>query len=155
MTDRQFRWAERPDYAALGEVMFDAVRTGPSAYTEAQREAWMPAPRAGETWDERLQAQDIILAEADGQILGFMSLAPAGYIDFAYIRPEARGSGLFRDLYDRILSRADERGERRLWVHASLMAEPAFSALGFTVTQQQTIVIGQERLDRSEMELLI
>lgn len=151
----RFRWAGPDDHSALGEVMFNAVRTGPSPYTQAQRSAWMPAPRAGPDWDARLAAQDIVIAEEDGTILGFMSLASAGYIDFAYIRPEARGSGLFRALYDHILKRADERGERRLWVHASLMAEPAFGALGFAVTQRQTIVIGEERLDRSEMELRI
>ncbi len=37
-------------------------------------------------------SQDISVAEADGRLLGFMSLAEGGYIDFAYLRGEAVGA---------------------------------------------------------------
>ena len=133
--------------------MFDAVRNGPSRYTEEQRAAWTPFPRCGPAWDERLRSQDIILAEAGADILGFMSLAPGGYIDFAYIRPRAQGSGLFRRLYEQLAQRALEGGERRLWVHASLNAEPAFRALGFNVVRRETVFIGPQAFDRCEMEI--
>ncbi|WP_426018382.1 GNAT family N-acetyltransferase [Brevundimonas sp. DWR2-3-1b1] len=133
--------------------MFDAVRNGRSRYTEEQRAAWVPAPRSGPEWDQRLGSQDVILAEAEGDIVGFMSLAPGGYIDFAYIRPRAQGTGLFRLLYEQLLQRARENSERRLWVHASLMAQPAFRALGFVVVCDETVFIGDQAFDRSEMEL--
>jgi len=151
-SDRTIRWARVEDHEALGEVMFDAVRHGRSRYTEAQRAAWTPVPRSGPDWDQRLRSQDIVLAEAGPEILGFMSLAPKGYIDFAYIRPRAQGSGLFRLMYARLVQRALERGERRLWVHASLMAEPAFRALGFDVVRRETVFIGKQAFDRCEME---
>ena len=70
-----------------------AVREGESRIPEAQRQAWVPEPRRG-SWRTRLISQDIIVAEADGRLLGFMSLAERGYIAFAYIRAEARGAGL-------------------------------------------------------------
>jgi putative acetyltransferase len=35
------------DYDAIADVMFDAVRNGPSMYTEEQRQAWVPEPRRG------------------------------------------------------------------------------------------------------------
>lgn len=154
MTDatRSLRWARESDHELLGRVMFDAVRNGRSRYTDAQRAAWTPAPRRGPDWDRRLRSQDIIVAEAGEDILGFMSLAPGGYVDFAFIRPRAQGSGLFRLLYERIAERAAERGEARLWVHASLMAEPAFRALGFDVVRRETVVIGDQPFDRAEME---
>ena len=90
------RWATEADFDALADVMFAAVREGESPYTEAQRQAWVPEPRRGSAWRTRLLSQEIIVAEADGRLLGFMSLADGGYIDFAYIRSEARGAGLFR-----------------------------------------------------------
>ncbi|EDL47956.1 hypothetical protein [Erythrobacter sp. SD-21] len=96
-------WACEQDYEILADIMFDAVRHGPSKYDEAQREAWVPERRSGASWDKRLARQDIAMAHRnDGATLGFMSLDASGYIDFAYIRPEAQGRGLFRILYDAI-----------------------------------------------------
>ncbi len=59
---------------------------------EAQRQAWVPESHRGSTWRTRLISQDIIVAEADGRLLAFRSLAQGGYIDFAYIRAEAVGA---------------------------------------------------------------
>ena len=146
-------WAGYQDHAILADIMFDAVRNGPSRYSEAQRAAWVPAPRSGDAWDERLLRQDIILARSEGgTALGFMSLDADGYIDFAYIRPSAQGSGLFRQLYEAIELKAREMGETRLWVHASLMAQPAFEKMGFAIVEQQVVRIGDQSFERAEME---
>jgi putative acetyltransferase len=72
------RWATEADFDTLADVMFAAVREGESPYTEAQRQAWVPEPRRGSEWRTRLLSQDIIVAEADGRLLGFMSLAEGG-----------------------------------------------------------------------------
>jgi putative acetyltransferase len=150
-----FRWGGEEDHRALGQVMYDAVRLGDSRYTEQQRAAWAPAPRDGEAWAARLRAQQVIVAESEGAIIGFMSLAEGGYIDFAYIRPQAQGTGLFRQLFARIVDRARADAEPRLWVHASLMAEPAFRAVGFSVREREIVAIGQQRLERAVMEMPI
>jgi putative acetyltransferase len=148
----KLRWAGPADFAALAELMFDAVRSGRSGYDERQRQAWMPAVRSGLDWEQRLAAQDIVVAEAGGELVGFMSLANSGYVDFAYVRPAAQGSGLFRKMYERIEHHARERGDALLWVHASLMAQPAFVAVGFTVRREEIVEIGGETLRRFEME---
>ena len=140
------------DHAALAEVMYEAVRTGPSRYAEAQREAWVPAPRSGPSWTDRLAAQTVILDEDEGGVRGFMTFADGGYVDFAYIRPAAQRSGLFRRLLGEIVQRAEARGLDRLWVHASLTAEPAFSACGFTIVRRETVELGGRSFDRFEME---
>jgi putative acetyltransferase len=151
--ERHFRWACERDFALLADIMFDAVRNGESLYTEAQRSAWVPAPRSGPDWTARLRGQEIIVAEQQGTGLGFVSLADGGYVDFAYIRPEAQHSGLFRQLLSRIVERAVAKGETRLWTHASLMAEPAFATLGFEVRRREQATIGDQSFDRCEMEM--
>lgn len=153
--ERQFRWASERDSELLAEIMFDAVRNGASLYTEAQREAWVPAPRSGPDWTERLRGQEIVVAEQGGRALGFVSLAQGGYVDFAYIRPEAQHSGLFRQLLSLIFEQARAKGEPLLWTHASLMAEPAFAALGFEVRRRERVAIGDQLFDRCEMEMLL
>ena len=132
--------------------MFEAVRCGQSQYNERQRAAWAPSPRSGAQWNDRLRVQDVILAEEDGEILGFMSLSADAYIDFAYIRPKAQQSGLFRQMFEPIERRAEANGFSRLWVHASLTAEPAFSAMGFSIRQAETVELGGEHFQRFEME---
>ncbi|MEN0651691.1 MULTISPECIES: GNAT family N-acetyltransferase [Hyphobacterium] len=149
------RLGNERDHDALGEVMFDAVRNGPSPYAEAQRAAWVPAPRSGQAWRERLSSQTIILDEKNGEIRGFMTLRSDGYVDFAYIRPGCRGDGVFRKLFDEVRRIAVARGEKRLWVHASLMAQPAFTAMGFRIIRRETVAIGDEALDRFEMEMML
>ena len=86
-----------------------------------------------------------------GRYVGFMSLAENDYIDFAYVRPVAQGTGIFRRLYEATERTARERGDARLWVHASLMAQPAFSAMGFSVTRKEVVRIGGQDLERFEM----
>jgi putative acetyltransferase len=145
-------WATPGDYDALGDIFFDAVRNGPSKYTESQSAAWVPERRGGEEWAARLAGQVIAIARDQTRATGFMSLALEGYIDFAFIRPEAQGSGLFRRLFAMIEDKARFRNEPRLWTHASLMAEPAFAAVGFAVVERQVVAMGDESLARAMME---
>jgi putative acetyltransferase len=84
-----------------------------------------------------------------------MSLAEGGYIDFAFLRAEARGAGLFRELFKRIVDLARGKGLPLLWVHASLTAEPAFSALGFVARQREQVTVRGEVLERFEMEMIL
>ncbi len=146
------RWATPADYAELGAAMYDAVRNGPSAYSEAQRQAWVPTPRDGADWHARLAGQDILVSESGGRIAGFISLTPQGYIDFAYVRPAIQGTGLFRKLYTGIETHAQERGISHLTTHASLMAQPAFAAVGFKVVQFEEVQIRGEMFKRAKME---
>lgn len=146
------RWATAADFDELGEVMFDAVRNGKSRYSKAQRTAWTPEPRCGDEWEERLKGQAIILEAGGACVNGFLSLKPDGYIDLAFIRPAAQKSGLFRKLYREIERKAIEDGIKRLWTHASLMAQPGFSAMGFAIVTNERVEIAGETFDRFEME---
>lgn len=132
--------------------MFDAVRNGRSLYSETQRRAWVAAPRSGAAWNTRLARQQVVLAEADGCIQGFMSLRQDGYIDFSYIRPAFQRTGLFRKLFESIEAKAEESSVSRLWTHASLLARPAFEAMAFSVVRRETVELGGETFERYEME---
>ena len=153
MTNRCFiRQASIEDYDAIADVMFDAVRNSPGVYTQEQRQAWVPHHPSGVAWIERLDSQTIFVAEDAGQLFGFMSLAGNGYIDFAFIRPSAQGTGVFRRLYYAIEELARRTDQYRLWVHASLTAQPAFAAVGFSIMESETIQIGGQLLERFQME---
>jgi putative acetyltransferase len=132
--------------------MFDAVRNGPSKYTEAQRAAWVPERRRGAEWDTQLAAKDIVLGRDGNRIVGPMSIERGGYIDFAFIRPNAQGTALFRRLFNRVEAHARAAHEPRLWAPTSLMAQPAFAAVGFSITEHQVVQIGDQAFKRAYME---
>ena len=154
--DVNIRQANPTDIYALADVMFDAVRNGPSDYTASQRRAWMPALPDEEHWADRLRSQWVTLAEQapvdDAKsIVGFMTLTIEGYIDLAFIRPQAQGRGVFRAIYEYLESFAISQAIHRLTVHASLMARGPFEAMGFTIDQNETVIVNQEPLERFEM----
>ncbi len=146
-----YRRAASTDYTRLGRIMYDAVRLGPSPYTEAQRKAWMAEPRKGAEWNDRLSEQTIYVAEQDQMIVGFMALKNNDYVDFAYILSEARGNGVFRALYERIERRVKQSGRSKITTHASQLAMPAFAAMGFELDYLETVKVADEKLDRFHM----
>jgi len=151
VSTHQIRPATANDYDALGDVMFDAIHHGPTKYSEAESRAWAPVPRRGPDWAARLSKQHIFVAEHQEALIGFMSIEPGGYVDFAYIRPSAQGSGLFRQLFQSVEAWAIARGETELSTHASLMAQPAFAAMGFSVDHHETVEVEGQRLARARM----
>ena len=151
MLEFSIRPAVSQDYDCLGEIMFEAVRFGTPQYSEAQRFAWVPEPRSGPAWHNRLNLQVVFVAEGGNSLLGFMSLMK-NYVDFAYIRPEARGSGMFRMLFNEIEAIACRSNFKRLWTHSSVTARPAFTAVGFHVKARESVQISDISLDRFEME---
>lgn len=151
----QYRWATQSDYNDLGDIMHDAVRNGDSRYNEAQRQAWVPEPRRGSEWDQRLSEQSIAVAVSEQMVVGMMSLSPNGYLDLAFIRPAYQGSGIFRRLFAMLLEFADEQCISEISVHASLMAQPAFSAMGFDIVKKETVALGDQDFDRFEMQMML
>lgn len=145
------RTAEPSDYDALGALMYEAVHDGPTQYTKAQSEAWMPAALGGADWANRLSEKQVIVAAEADQLLGFMTIERGGYIDFAYIRPQAQKTGLFRRLFEAATAQAAAWGETELSTHASLMAQPAFAAMGFTVDFHETVEVAGQKLARARM----
>lgn len=121
------------DWASLGGVFHRAVMDGAKLYTSAQCAAWSPAPKAGPDWSLRMSKQSVMLAElAGGEPVGFISADLSGYVDCAYILPGFQGRGLFRALYTPLEDEHRKIGTRRMHVHASLHARPAFNGIGIS-----------------------
>lgn len=142
MSETLIRIATHVDFDAHGDLMFQAIRTAPSPFSEAQREGW----------HTKLATQHVILAERPQGITGFMSLRPVGYFDLVFILPQAREVGLFRTPYREIETHAARTGLGRIWAHASLMALPAFSAVGFDAVPHVVGAPAAELLSRGEIK---
>lgn len=129
------------DARALGEVFHRAVHEGASRrYTPAECNAWSPRPPASRLWEARLADAETVVAETPEGPVGFMSLDPArGYLDLAFVVPEAMGRGVAAALYAVLEGRARAAGLVRLTTEASLLAEPFFARHGWRLVARQEV----------------
>lgn len=146
----------RDDAEVLGSIFYEAVHHGTAKhYTPAQQQAWAPHADMPTTWPDRLAALKVWIAEADGEIAGFMAATPQGYIDFAFVRPRWMGRSVAQALYDVILERARVAKLTRMTTHASLMARPFFARQRWQVDEMEIVDLNGEQLRRFAMSLTL
>lgn len=138
LTIRPYRVTDAPGLAVL---FHRAVHEGAARhYSEDQRTAWSPAPPTDEGWRRRLVEAQTIVAENGDALLGFMTLDPkAGWVDFAYVAPEAMGQGVADTLYAVLEGWARVAGLTQLETGASLLGERFFRRHGWQVRQRHSI----------------
>lgn len=144
------------DAEVLADVFYEAIHQGTGKhYTPAQQQAWAPSPGMPASWPSRLAALDVWIAQADGEVAGFMAATPQGYIDFTYVRPRWMGRAVAQALYDVILERARVSNLKRMTTHASLLARPFFAKQGWQVDEMEIVDRNGEQLKRFAMSLTL
>jgi putative acetyltransferase len=144
----------RPDEVAQTYAIFrDAVRIGAAPfYTETERRAWAPSDTMPDGWRDRVLGATTWVAEGEDGLAGFLSYAD-GYLDFFYVRPEARRGPAAPALYDRMLDEARAEGRTRLTTHASHLARRFLERRGWRVIEQEEVDRNGVLLTRFAMEL--
>ncbi|NKX44667.1 GNAT family N-acetyltransferase [Roseicyclus persicicus] len=142
------------DAPGLADLYHRAVREGTGRhYDAAQRAAWSPAPPQGEDWRRRLVEAQTMVAEQGDRLLGFMTMdMDTGFLDFAYVAPEAMGQGVAETLYAVLEGRARVAGLTRLETEASLLAERFFLRRGWRVLRRQEVERHGVRIPNAVME---
>ena len=142
------------DAIGLATLFHRAVQEGTGKhYTAEQRQAWCDRPPTSAGWRARVEEADTIVAERDGAQLGFMTMdMENGYLDFAYVAPEAMGKGVADALYAVIEGRARARGLTRLETEASLLAQPFFKRHGWRLVKAQEVERGGVKIPNAVME---
>ena len=145
--------AQPGDAAVLGEIYYLAVNEGAAEhYSDAERGAWAPEVPSGRAWAQRLKPLTTFVAEAGGQVVGFMSLRDDGYLDLAFVRPEWRGRGAAVALYLVLEDHARASGMRWLGTEASRLARPFFLKNGWREIASQQVKIRNVWLENFRMD---
>ena len=76
-----------------------------------------------------------------------------GYLDFAYVAPDAMGQGVAKALYDAILAVAEKAGLARLTSEASHLARRFFERQGWRVVEEQSVARNGVTLTNFRMEI--
>ncbi|HHB80536.1 MAG TPA: GNAT family N-acetyltransferase [Aliiroseovarius sp.] len=80
-----------------------------------------------------------VIAELDGVEQGFMTMGWDGFVDFAYVLPEAMGTGVAPALHEAIVHVARELKLQKLEVEASHLARRFFLKHGWEELCEQQV----------------
>ena len=148
------REAGPADMAGLAALFYRAVQIGAApAYSRAQRDVWAGKQPTETAWAARLDGLLTLLAEQDGAVVGFMSMRMGdGYLDLAFVEPDARGTGVAAMIYAELEERARLACLKRLFSHASHLAKPFLVGQGWRVIRPNAVERHGVTLDNWLME---
>ena len=149
--DFWIRDAGAADAGALAAGFYRSIHEAAVRYSAAERSAWAPMQPEAEAYAKRLEGMQVVLAESAGEALGFMGMTDAGYLDLAFVLPQAQGQGVSTALYAVLESRARAQRLSALTTHASLMARGFFERQDWQVDHAEAVERGAETLRRFAM----
>lgn len=145
------------EIAICHAIYLDAIHNGTALhYSAEQRAAWAPRGPVPAEWTGRMTDGAVTwLAECgdgDKGAVGFATLR-GGYLDFLYVRPDARDTGAAGLLYSAALAYARAEGHRQMTTHASHLARRFLARRGWHVVAPETVVRNGVAIERFEMAL--
>jgi putative acetyltransferase len=137
----QVRNYKQSDAASIVRLFYDTIHSiNRRDYSAEQVNAWAPTIPDPTIWHHRMIARSTLVAEQDGDLLGFAEMEPRGHLDMIYCRGDVVGSGVGRRLYQALEAKAIGIGLSYISADVSITAQPFFARCGFYVIQQNTVV---------------
>lgn len=135
----RIRPARGSDARDIAQLFHQTVhRVNARDYTPAQLDTWAPTVYSDAEWRRRLRRDCALVAEQDGQLVGFAILdCRFGYLDSFFVHYGYQRRGIGAILLDGVEKLARRAGLEYLFTDASLTAEPFFRARGFRRVHRQ------------------
>ena len=138
------------DCPALARLFYDTVHTvNARDYAPEQLDAWAGGQVDLAAWDASFRARHTLVAEENGEVLGFADMDAAGYLDRLYVHRDHQGRGVATALCDALEAACPAKV---FTTHASLTARPFFEGRGYRALRRQTVVRRGIALDNYVME---
>ncbi len=132
MTEIILRTADEKDIPAIIELYQGTVRNVNSFdYTPEQTSVWASGAENTERWKTAVNEQYFVIAEIDGSIAGFGSIAPDGYLDFLYVHKDHQREGIGTALLSEIEEKAIGQNNSQIYSHVSSTAKGLFDRMGY------------------------
>ena len=147
------RYYQPADIRQIVRLFYRTVHTvNLGDYTLEQVNAWVPAVPSEVNWLARYFDRIVFVADDDGAVAGFAELEPNGHVYCFYCHHLYQRRGVGRQLYQRLEQEANSLGLTRLFVEASITAQPFFEQMGFQALQENTITRNNVALTNFSME---
>jgi len=141
------------DLQSVLQLFYDSVHTVcKNDYTPEQLDAWAPEILDVQRWQDSLNKNHTLVAEIDGQIVGFANIGETGYLDRLFVDSRYLRQGVARSLVERLEKYAKTKGIVFMNTASSITAKPFFEAMGYEAIQVQTVERHGVRLRRYLME---
>jgi putative acetyltransferase len=138
----QIRPYAAEDLAALVAVFTTSVhQLGACDYTPRQLDAWAPRSPELAAWRQRLQPLQTVVATEGATLTGFISYDLSGHIDLLYTSPSYARRGVASLLYRCVEGTFAAAGALEIFTQASSVARHFFERFGFTVTEEQDVLV--------------
>lgn len=111
------------------------------AYDETQRFAWASRTPHLDTWRQRLESLETLVAEEGQDLAGFISYDDDGTIDLVFTAPNYARRGIASTLYHEAEQQLIAKGAKELRTEASVVAKPFFERHGFEVVDEQRVTV--------------
>lgn len=151
----RLRLYRQEDLEELVRLFYHTVRTvARKDYTREETEAWAPSPESvdRDAWGKSLSEHYTLVAEREGQLVGFGDLDSTGYLDRLYVHKDFQGRGVATALAEALEGCAWGLGAERVTVHASRTARPLFERRGYQVVTAQRVIRRGVELENFVME---
>jgi putative acetyltransferase len=124
------------DIAAIVELYQGTVRNiNNRDYAPQQIDVWARGAERTERWVKAIEEQYFIIAEINGCLAGFSSIAPDGYLDFMYVHKDFQRLGTASALLAEIEMKAYEQKNPLIYSHVSATAKGFFEKNGYYVKE--------------------
>ena len=125
------------DCAQMARLFYETVHTVNAAhYTKEQLDAWAGGDVDLKAWDQSFQEHFTVVAEEEGQIIGFGDMDEEGYLDRLYVHKHYQGQGAAAAICDAL---EEKRKGKNYTTHASITARPFFEKRGYRVFKEQQV----------------
>jgi putative acetyltransferase len=151
MSDINFRTAGFDDLPQMLDLFRETVLAiNVQHYTDDQVRVWSAAGNRADRWAEKISRQHILIAEQDGQILGYGSLEN-DYIDLLYVHKDQQGKGIASMIYNILEGKARQDGMQALATDASFTAKAFFERKGFILVEQRSYIVDGVEISNCRM----
>lgn len=126
------------DIEKVAALFYDTVHTvNRKDYTQEQVDAWADGHFDLDAWDESFKKHDTIVAELDGNIVGFADMTADGYLDRLYVHKDFQRRKIASMLCDYL---EENCMSAHFTTHASITAKKFFEKRGYHVIKEQQVI---------------
>ena len=121
------------------DLFFNTVHSiNKSDYSTQQLNAWATGNVDKIKWHNSFLEHYTIVAEIDGQIVGFGNL-DSSYLDRLYVHKDYQCQGIASAILDCLEQYARQANESEMTTHASITAKPFFEKRGYHTLKEQQV----------------
>ena len=129
------------DCAFMAKLFYDTVHTiNAKDYTDEQLNVWARGNVNLEVWNRSFLAHNTLVAEIDGEIVGFADMDHTGYLDKLYVHMDFQRKGIATALVNELERCARRAGICNFSTYASITTKPFFEKLGYIVLAENKVI---------------